>query len=130
MAEVTRGSQYSFAGATEVLNGASGKQLGGSLKFYLVTIKNAGGTAINLTAEDDADGEVFEKVIRMFNSVQAYDSVGASGLVYVITDGHAAASAADMQTAIRALGTSVGPNTIDVSGSTVEDGASFTVSAS
>ena len=130
MTEVTRGSQYSFAGATEVLNGSSGKQLGGSLKFYLVTIKNVGGTAINLTAEDDADGEVFEKVIRLFDGVQAYDSVGASGLIYVITDSHAAASAADMQTAIRDLGTSVGPNTIDVSGSTVVDGASFTVSAS
>ena len=130
MAEVTRGSQYSFAGATEVLNGASGKQLGGGLKFYLVTVKNASASAVNLTAEDDADGEAFEKIIRCFNGVLAYDSVGASGLIYVITDSHAAADAATMQTAIRALGTSVGPNTIDVSGTTVADGASFTVSAS
>ena len=130
MAEVTRGTQYSFAGATEVLNGSSGIQLGGSLKFYLVTIKNTGGSAINLTAEDDADGEVFEKVIRLFDGIQAYDSVGASGLIYIITDSHAAPDAATMQTAIRALGTSVGPNTIDVSGSTVEAGVSFTVSAS
>lgn len=130
MAEVTRGAQYSFAGATEVLNGTSGKQLGNSLKFYLVTIKNVGGTAINLTAEDDADGEVFEKVIRLFDGIQAYDSVGASGLIYIITDSHAAPDSATLQASIRALGATVGPNNIDVTGTTVVDGVSFTVSAS
>ena len=63
MAILTRESQYSFTGATEVLNGASSAQLGTSLKFYLVTIKNAGDAAVNITAEDDADNEVFEKII-------------------------------------------------------------------
>ena len=130
MAEVTREGQYSFAGATEVLNGATGKQLGGSLKFYLVTIKNAGDAAINITGEDDADNEVFEKVLRLFDGVQAYDSVGASGLIYVITDNHAAPSVETVQAVIRALGTTVGTNNIDVSGSTVAEGVSFTVSAS
>lgn len=130
MAEVTRNGQYSFTGATEVLNGSAGKQLGGSLKFYLVTVKDAGDNAVNITGEDDADGEVFEKVLRQFDGVQAYDSVGASGLIYVITDSHAAPLAATLQAAIRALGTTVGPNSIDVSGSTVAEGVSFTVSAS
>ena len=55
---------------------------------------------------------------------------GANGLVYVITDGHAAPAASVVQTAIRALGTSVGANTIDMSLSTVVDGVSFTVSGS
>ena len=129
MAILTRESQYSFTGATEVLNGASSAQLGTSLKFYLVTIKNAGDAAVNITAEDDADNEVFEKIISQFAGVHAYDSVGANGLVYVITDGHAAPAASVMQLAIRALGTAVGANGIDVSGSTVVDGASFAVSA-
>jgi hypothetical protein len=127
MAILTRESQYSFAGATEVLNGTSGAQLGTSLKFYLVTVKNAGNAAVNITAEDDADNEIFEKIISQFAGVHAYDSVGATGLVYVITDGHAAPAASVVQTAIRALGTAVGANGIDMSGSTVVDGASFTV---
>jgi hypothetical protein len=130
MATVTRGSQYTFAGATEVLNGTSGAQVGASLKFYLVTVKNGSDEAVNITAEDDADNEVFEKVIGQFNGLLAYDSVGASGLVYVITDGHAAPAASVVQTAIRALGTTVGANSKDVSGTTVSDGASFTVAAS
>lgn len=130
MATVTRGSQYSFAGATEVLNGTSGAQVGASLKFYLVTIINGSSEAQNITAEDDADNEVFEKIIGQFGGVLAYDSVGASGLVYVITDGHAAPAASVVQTAIRALGTSVGANGIDMSLSTVVDGVSFTVSGS
>jgi hypothetical protein len=130
MAEVTRNGQYSFTGATEVLNGSTGKQLGGSLKFYLVTVKDAGNSAVNITGEDDADGEVFEKILRLFDGVQAYDSVGASGLIYIIADSHAAPDSATLEASIRALGTSVGPNTIDVSGSTVVDGVSFTVSAS
>jgi hypothetical protein len=129
MAILTRESQYSFAGATEVLNGTSGAQLGTSLKFYLVTVKNAGNAAVNITAEDDADNEVFEKIISQFAGVHAYDSVGANGLVYVITDGHAAPAASVVQTAIRALGATVGANNIDMTGSTVVDGASFTIAA-
>lgn len=131
MAVVTRGSQYSFAGATEVLNGVSGRQVGASLKFYLVTVKNGSNSAVNITAEDDADGEVFERVLnQMPSGILAYDSVGANGLIYVICDGVNAPAASVLQTAIRALGTTVGPNNIDVSGTTVEDGVSFTVAAS
>lgn len=131
MAVVTRGNQYSFAGATEVLNGVSGRQVGASLKFYLVTVKNAADQAVNITAEDDADGEVFERVLnQMPSGILAYDSVGANGVIHVICDGVNAPAASVVQAAIRALGTAVGPNSIDVSGTTVADGVSFTVAAS
>lgn len=123
-----RDSRYTFTGATEVLNGVTGKQLGGSVKFYLVTVKNAGDSAVDITAEDDADNEVYEKIIGQFGSIIAYDSTAASGLVYVITDAHGAPDASVIQTAIRSMGTSVGANNIDVSGSTVVNGTSFSVS--
>jgi hypothetical protein len=128
MAIVTRGSQYSFVGATDVLNGIAGRQAGASLKFYLITVKNASNNAVNITAEDDADGEVYERILnQMPSGILAYDSVGANGLIYVITDGVNAPAASVLQTAIRALGTAVGPNSIDVSGTTVADGTRFTV---
>ena len=128
MPVLERDSRYTFTGATEVLNGVTGKQLGASLKFYLVTIKNAGGTAVDITAEDDADNEVYEKIIGQFGGLAAYDSTAASGLIYVITDSHAAPDASVIEETIRAMGTSVGANGIDVSGTTVINGTSFTVS--
>ena len=49
----------------------------------------------------------------------------AAGTISIITD--ISANAADLQAKIRALGTAVGPNDIDVSGTTVADGTSVTV---
>lgn len=127
MAIVARGPQYKFAGATDVVNGTAGSFLGSVMKFYAVAVKNAGGTAVNLTAQDDADGEAFEVIIRSIPGLLAYDSVGADGVVYAIVDGHASPDAEVVQNAIRALGTSVGPAAIDVSGTTVVNGTRFTV---
>lgn len=132
MAIVNRGSQYSFAGSTDVLNGTASTQLGGSLKFFQINVKNAGGSAVDLTSVDDADGEAFEVLVRAIPSLQAYFSVGASGVIHAITDGHAAPSAASLQAMVRALGTAVGPvggTQVDVSGTTVVAGSGFAVTA-
>ena len=133
MPELIRDIQYSFTGSTEVLNGISNTQLGGSLKFYLVTIKDSGGTPVDITTEDTGDGNTYEVVLRLFDGLIAYDSVGASGLIYIITDAHAAPSSADMQSKIREVASvlsSDGSSLVDISGSTVENGLSFTVAAS
>lgn len=126
---VTRSSGYTYAGAVGTLNGTSGSQVGASLKFYLITVKDAGTSAIDLRAQDDAANKVFEAVLRALPSgILAYYAADASsGVISVIVDGVNAPAASAVQTAIRALGTSVGPNTIDVSGTTVADGVSFTV---
>lgn len=128
MPVLERDSRYTFTGATEVLNGVTGKQLGASLKFYVVTVKDSGASVVDITAEDDADNEIYEKIIGQFGSVLAYDSTAASGLIYVITDSHAAPDASVIQEVIRSMGTSVGANNIDVSGTVVVNGTSFTVS--
>lgn len=132
MAIVTRGSQYSFAGSTDVLNGTAGTQLGGNLKFYQISVKNSAGSAVDISSVDDADGEAFEVLVRAIPSLQAYFCVGAAGVIHAITDSHAAPSAAALQSTIRALGSAVGPvggTQVDVSGTTVVVGTGFEVTA-
>jgi len=85
-------------------------------KGFLVTVKVNGGTAVDLRAEDDAVDEAGEMVIKEINPLM-YQLVDANtGLIYIITD--AALSAGDIQARIRALGDDVGPNDIDVTGTT------------
>lgn len=125
----TPSSAYSRAGAVGTLNGTSGAQVGASIKLYLITVKDVGASAIDLRPEDDATNEVFEKILQNLpQGVLAYYAANASsGVISVICDGVNAPAASVLQTALRALGTSVGANSIDVSGTTVADGTSFTV---
>ena len=126
---VTRSAGYAYAGVVGTLNGASGAQVGQSVKLYLITAKNAGDSAIDLRTEDDAVNEAFEAILRTLpQGVLAYYAANASsGVISVIIDGVNAPDASVVQTAIRALGTSVGANNVDVSGTTVANGTSFTV---
>jgi hypothetical protein len=103
---------------------------GASLAFYLVTVKDVSAVAIDLRPESEVN-EAIELVVRSIPSTIAYDIANATtGVIHVICDGHAALSAAALQTALRALGTTVGTNNIDVSGTTVSAGAGFTVTSS
>ena len=87
-----------------------------NVKGFLVTVKNVGGTAIDLRAEDDAVDEAGEMVIKEVSPLM-YQLVDANtGIIYIVAD--AALSATDIQTRIRGLGTTVGPNNIDVTGTT------------
>ena len=121
--------RYSYAGAVGTLNGTSGAQVGASLKFFLVTIKNGSNTAIDLRTEDDGDNEAFEAVIRALpQGVLAYFAANANtGVISVIVDGVNAPQATELRDNIRALGSSVGANGVDVTGTTVTEGTSFTV---
>ena len=121
---------------TTRVNGTAGAEDGGiispgaSLAFYVVTVLNVSAAAIDLRPESEVN-EAIELVVRAIPSTIAYDIANAStGVIHVITDGHAAPSAAALQTALRALGTTVGTNNIDVSGTTVSAGAGFTVNSS
>jgi hypothetical protein len=51
----------------------------------------------------------------------------ANGNIYIITDGVNSPTAAELQTTIRNLGTTVGSTPIDVSGSLVTKGTGFTI---
>lgn len=129
MPGISRSTGYTYVGAVGTLNGVSSAQVGQSVKLYLVTVKDAGASAIDLRTEDDAVNEVFEAVIRTLpQGVLTYYAANAgTGVISVICDGVDAPAASVVQTAIRNLGTAVGANAVDVSGTTVADGTSFTV---
>jgi hypothetical protein len=104
---------------------------GASLAFYKVTVKDASAAAVDLRSSDST-GQALEAIFFAFpTGIIAYDSANANtGVIHVIVDGSAAPSAAALQTTIRAMGASVGSDGKDVSGTVVEAGAGFTVSAS
>lgn len=94
-------------------------------KAFLVTVKNAATTAQDLRAEDDAVDETVERIVKELNPLMFFVTDSAAGTMHIVTDVNK--SAADLQARIRALGTAVGPNNIDVSGTTVVDAVSITV---
>lgn len=103
---------------------------GASLAFFVVAVKDGSAAAVDLRSSD-ATGQALEAVFFAFpTGVIAYDSANAnSGVIHVIVDGANAPGAAALQATIRAMGT-VGSDSKDVSGTVVEAGAGFTVSAS
>ena len=121
---------------TTRINGTAGTETGGiiapgaSLAFYLVTVIDGAAAAVDLRPESEVN-EAIELVIRAIPGTIAYDIANAgTGVIHVICDGHAALSAAALQTALRAMGDDVGTNSIDVTGTTVAAGAGFTVTSS
>ena len=103
---------------------------GASLAFFKVTVKDGSAAAVDLRSSD-ATGQALEAVFFAFpTGVIAYDTANANtGVIHVVVDGANAPGAAALQATIRAMGT-VGSDGKDVSGSVVEAGAGFTVSAS
>lgn len=128
-------------GVEGVINGASGAQLGASLKFYVITVKNSAAAARDLRPEMAAGQNgganlAVEAIMRVVpQGVLAYHVVNDNtGVIHLIVDGVNApeattgsTTAPGLQEMIRALGTTVGTNSMDVSGTTVADGATFTV---
>lgn len=131
MAEVTRVN--GGVGVEGVINGASGAQLGQSLSFYNIVVKNVGAVAQDLRPEmaagiNGGKGLAVEAILRVCPPAIAYSVVDDnSGVINLICDGHAAPSAATLQSTLQALGSSVGTNTMDVSGTTVSLGSTFTI---
>lgn len=139
MAGITR--IHGGVGVEGVINGVSGAQMGASVVFLDIVVKNSGGTARDLRPEMSAGvngglGGAVEAILKVVPSgILAYFVPNNSdGHIYLVVDGHAAFSASTgsatqpgLEEMIRALGTSVGTNTMDVSGTDVTLGTSFTV---
>jgi len=121
------------------INGNTGAQLGSSLAFFHVMIRDAGLLPVDLRGEAGPDsrglyydgglGLAAEKILQVMPSgVISYNIANnATGNIYVITDGVNVPAASVVQTAIRALGTTVGTTPIDVTGTLVTAGTTFTV---
>jgi hypothetical protein len=110
-------------------------------KLFLCTVKIANGTALDVSAEDDAVNEVVEQIVKEINPLAFFVANDDTGKIYLVMDFNA--SATDLQHRIRQIGadtpavrtgattftysvTSVGPNDRDISGTTVTDASSFT----
>jgi len=116
------------------INGETGTQLGQSLAFFHIRPRNSSLTPTDLRGEmaanpDGGLGLAVEKILQtMPNGVLAYQMANtANSNIYVITDGVNVPAASVLQTAIQALGTTVGTNGVDLSGTLVSTGTTFTV---
>jgi hypothetical protein len=101
---------------------------------YLITVKNSTGpTAIDLQAEDDAMDETVEQIVKELNPLAFYMPADSTGKIHVIMD-KSVNDATELQTRIRRIGkpsgsavTIVGPNTVDIGGTTVVAASSMTI---
>jgi hypothetical protein len=101
--------------------------------LYKITVKVAAGTAVDLRAEDDAVEETVEQIVKELNPLAYFVVDANTGIMHVVMD-KAINDAAELQVRVRRIGkdasattTSIGPNDIDISGSTVELGTGFSV---
>ena len=105
---------------------------------YLITVKNTSATAIDLQTEDTYGGNavvggVIEAIVDELNPKAWFAPADNSGKIHVILDMNAD-DAAELQIRIRRIGkptgsavTAVGPNSIDISGTTVVAASSITI---
>ena len=101
------------------------------VNLFKITVQTVAPAAVDLRAEDDANDEVVEAIVRELNPLAFFVVNDNSGIIYVIMDKHIN-SASELQTRIRRIGidagattTSIGPNNIDISGTTVENAVSM-----
>ena len=124
-------------GVEGVINGESGAELGGSLAFYHIMARKhpvESAIPVDLRPEmaanpDGGLGLAVEKILQtMPSGVISYSVANnATGNIYVICDGVNAPSATVVQAAIVALGGNVGTNDVDLRGTLVTAGTTFTV---
>jgi len=116
MASFTREHGLSVAAGNVYSHGAKG---------YLITVQVAGNTDVDLRAEDDAIDEAVELIIKEINPLMYCVKDDASGEISIIMDVNS--SAIDIQTRIRDLGTTVGPNEVDITGTDVIEATGLTI---
>jgi len=94
--------------------------------LFLIIVKIANGTAVDLQAEDDAIDEVVELIVKELNPAAFFVPADSSGKIHVVMD-KSVNDAAELQVRIRNMGTSLGNNNVDVSGTTVSVPTSLTL---
>jgi len=132
MAEVTRVSGGVLGGVNVDTDVGSLVSFNGSQpKAFAIVVKNGSGTAQALGNSGNTTNEagVNEAVERIFFTLLTRATItyyqiedNASGQISVMMEANAGGwTAAEIQTAIRALGATVGTNNVDVTGTTVTD---------
>lgn len=114
---VDQGVHGSGDQSAAVLHSITGKKP----QFVAIVIKTVTPTVVDISNELDPK-EMVEQVLNLLQakiSILAYQIEAAGGQISLMFEGEY--TAANIQTDVRALGTTVGTNNIDVSGSTVTD---------
>ena len=103
---------------------ATGQNLVGGLAHFTVTFKNASNAAVNLSAAaaHAVDGSLQRvlEAIAVKSTVVIMGEVSATAMRCAV-ENDTAWTAATMQAAVQALGTSVGADAVDLSGTTIAD---------
>jgi len=94
--------------------------------LFVIQVQNAANANRDLRAEDDAIDEAVEYLVKELNPLAFFVVDAATGLVYVVLD-KSINSASELQTRIRNMGTAVGVNSIDFSGTDVTLATSMTL---
>lgn len=126
MAEVTRTNGDVLSGVHQNTDVGELVSFGGSQpKVFGIVVKNGSAEAVDISDEYSA-GEAIEKILFtiLTKATITYMQVenDTSGQITVMLEVNGGGwTASTLQTAIQALGASVGTNTVDVSGTTVTD---------
>ena len=126
MAEVTRVNGDVLSGVNQ--NTAVGALVsfnGSQPKAFAIVVANGSGTAADIRTEGQA-GEAIERILFTIlgKATITYMQIenDTSGQISVMLEANGGGwTAATLQTAIRALGATVGANNVDVTGTTVTD---------
>jgi hypothetical protein len=101
------------------------------VNLYKITVRTTAPAAVDLRAEDDANDETVEAIVREINPLAFFVVNDASGVIYVVMDKHIN-DASELQVMIRRIGqdsgattTSIGPNGVDISGTLVQNAVSM-----
>lgn len=98
---------------------------GSKIAFYGMIVKNGSAQAVDMSGEggvNEAWEAIYKAISLKATPVLFQYQSGSSGVAsWGVEQNGAGWSAGDLQTAIRALGTAVGANSVDVSGTTVTD---------
>lgn len=121
MAGLTRTNGAS-QGAVETLYSTA------QLKAFLVTVKDASDTAIDLDADDATVEGSVEQIIRECSPLMYFIDSGSNGTIHMICDGHAV-NAATLQARVRAVAAGIDGSAVADNDSTVIEGNDLTVAA-
>ena len=99
--------------------------------LFLLTVKKLDTVAVDLRNEDSSIDLTVEQIVKELNPLAYFVTNSSAGTIHLVMDKNA--TAADIQLRVRRIATSnidgstVGPNFIDIGGSTVVAATSFTV---
>ena len=99
------------------LNVTAGTTYNLNANIFRIRILENGGTPVDLRDEDDAVNETVEVIIGELNPLVYHVVDDSTGYIHIVTD--KSISGKDIKTRIRNLGSAVGPNAIDVTGTLV-----------